>query len=305
MALIIAFFSGCSSSEQAGTSHDSSTENYGQTAKYIASYIDDNTDEILPGAIGGEWIFVGKNKCGYGVEDSEKETYMNALVTILKEKKGVLDERKYSEYSRTIIGLSAIDEDASDVGGFNLFEHLEKIDQVIYQGINGPIWAIIAADSQNYDLGAKQKYIDYLLDNQLDDGGFALSGDKSDTDITAMAITALSQHKDQCEDAIDKAVETLASLQSENGEFVSFDTETSESCSQVIIALCSIGIDPSKDERFVKNGKSPVDILNGYKNDDGGFSHLKGEESNAMATEQAFLAFTALKCMENGEGLYI
>lgn len=309
--LMVMLFFGCSngnvSSETAagGKNNNNQSEvNYETIALETAEYIDNNIEQIAPGSIGGEWVLVGKTKSGAGVSDAEKDSYMELLNATLKEKDGVLDSRKLSEYSRTIVGLSAIEESADDVAGHNLFDPLENFNQVIFQGINGPIWAVIAADSQQYNLKTKQNYIDYILKNQLDDGGFALMGDQSDTDITAMAITGLSPYYSDYNKAIDKAVSAMADMQSENGEFISFDTETSESCSQVIIALCSLGIDPSKDERFVKGGKNPVETLLGYRNDDGGFSHLKGEESNQMASEQALLAFSALKCMENGEKIY-
>lgn len=325
--MVIAVCCGCGNSGNGQVSGGSSSTE-GENGKNfdaavvcleIADSINAEQGEILPGAIGGEWIFVGMDKSGAGIEDSGKAAYMDALASLLKENDGVLDSRKRTEYSRTIIGLSAIGEDAADVAGYNLFEPLEDFQQVVYQGINGPIWAVIAADSQEYNLKTKGKYIDYILDNQLESGGWALMGDQADTDITAMAISALAPYyadenrepggdktrQDIC-DAIDKAVTCLSEMQSENGEFVSFGTETSESCSQVIIALSSLGINPQEDERFIKGGKSPVDVLMSYQNKDKYFSHEKGEESNAMATEQAFLAITSIKCMESGQGqLYL
>ena len=66
----------------------------------------------------------------------------------------------------------------------------------------------------------------------------------------------------------------------------------SESTSQVIVALCSLGINPDTDKRFIKNGKSPVDILLSYYVGNG-FSHTKGSSYNQMATEQCFYGLVA------------
>ena len=42
--------------------------------------------------------------------------------------------------------------DATDVGGFNLLTPLADFDQTVFQGINGPIFALLALDSGAYDI---------------------------------------------------------------------------------------------------------------------------------------------------------
>lgn len=81
-------------------------------------------------------------------------------------------------------------------------------------------------------------------------------------------------------------------MQNSSGEFSSFGTVNSESTSQVIVALCSLGINPDTDKRFIKNGKSLVDILLSYYVGNG-FSHTKGSNYNQMATEQCFYGLVA------------
>ena len=73
-------------------------------------------------------------------------------------------------------------------------------------------------------------------------------------------------------------------MQKDNGAFATYDgTITSESISQVLVALTALGIDPNTDERFVKNGFSAVDALLDYAVDGGGFEHLKGQGMDGRA----------------------
>ena len=63
------------------------------------------------------------------------------------------------------------------------------------------------------------------------------------------------------------------------------------------IALCSLGIDPEADSRFVKNSDLLTALLS-YQNSDGGFSHEKGGVSDELATGQALCALAAQKRYE-------
>lgn len=126
--------------------------------------------------------------------------------------KGVLHEKKYTEYSRLIVALSSIGMDARNVAGYDLTYALGDYDKTIWQGMNGLIWALIALDSRNYPVpqnkeaktqAIRQMYIDRILDCQLADGGWSLFGGTeaastgdgvSDPDITGMALQALAKY---------------------------------------------------------------------------------------------------------------
>ena len=62
-------------------------------------------------------------------------------------------------------------------------------------------------------------------------------------------------------------------MQLDTGDFASWGTENVESTDQVVVALCCLGIDPLKDERFIKNGKTLLDGILKYRMSDGGFVH--------------------------------
>ncbi len=142
-----------------------------------------------------------------------------------------------------------------------------------------------------------------LLDLRKADGGWAITGDTADVDATAMVLQALAPHRDNEEvaAAIEVAVELLSRMQVNNGGFSSYGIENAESAAQVIIALCALGIDPA-DERFVKNGASPLDALRVFHLADGSYTHEMGGAYNENATGQAFLAEAAYARFKAGEG---
>ena len=89
-------------------------------------------------------------------------------------------------------------------------------------------------------------------------------------------------------------------MQSENGGFSSWNTENVESISQVVVALCSLGIDPLKDERFItSSGKTILDAMLSFHLSSGGFCHVKGTGWNSMANDQATYALVAYWRFEN------
>ena len=130
----------------------------------------------------------------------------------------MLHERKYTEYSRVILALTAIGRDPSNVAGYNLLTPLGDFEKTIWQGLNGPIWALIALNSGSYDIpknpsaktqATRQLYINEILNNQLADGGWNHTDTgNSDPDMTAMALQALAKYQDQksVQSATDKAL---------------------------------------------------------------------------------------------------
>ncbi len=143
-----------------------------------------------------------------------------------------------------------------------------------------------------------------VLSMQTPDGGWSLNGKKAAPDETAMALQALSPYygkNDEVTAAVDKALAVLSDMQTENGGYVSYGSENSESCAQVVIALCSLDISPFEDERFFKNGDSVCDALLRFRMEDGSFEHISGKGYNFKATEQALSAFIAVTRMFDGK----
>ena len=280
------------------------------SAAYMVSAV--KSPEV--GSIGGEWAIIGLARFGYTVPANYYDDYYARVEKYVKNCSGVLHERKYTEYSRVILALTAIGRDPSNVAGYNLLMPLGDFEKTIWQGLNGPIWALIALDSGNYEIpknpsaktqATRQLYIDEILNNQMKDGGWSLTGTgESDVDITAMALQALAKYQDQkaVKTATDSALTWLSKNQDSKGGYASWGTTNVESVAQVIVALCELGMDLN-DSRFVKNGHTLTENLLSFRQSNGGFYHvLDGSDgNNQMSAEQGFYALVAIDRAENGK----
>jgi len=147
--------------------------------------------------------------------------------------------------------------------------------------------------------------VDKLLSMQLSDGGWAVYGEVSDVDVTAMVLQSLASFYGQDETvtaAADKAVALLSARQLLDGGFTSFGEVNAESAAQVIIALCGLDIDPASDPRFVKENGSVVDSLLSCRLADGGFAHSPGGTHSASADDQVLSAIVAMERQASGKG---
>ena len=255
---------------------------------------------------GGEWMVIGLARSGRPVPAG----YYDNVVDYVKAKADAnerLHWAKVTDNARVILALTAIGKDVTNVGGHNLLKGLDNMDYVQTQGINGPIFTLIALDSHNYPtMGdvTREKLIQVILDAQLNDGGWTLSGNDADPDMTAMAIQSLAPYyktNETVKAAVDKALEALSALQRNDGGFGSWGTVNSESCAQVIVALTALGIDPTADSRFVKNDLTVLDALASFYVTGGGFRHTAGGDLDGMATEQGYYALAAYYRFANAQ----
>ena len=266
------------------------------------------------GTSAGEWTVLSLARGEYFNKDNVYFTdYYNRIVETVNttaasvNMNGALHKIKSTENSRVILALSSIGKDATAVGDWNLIAPFNDFNWIKKQGINGPIFALIALDTNDYkteDTTIRQQCIDFILDAQFEDGGWALSGSTADPDITAMALQALAPYKSQSNvaTAAEEAISTLSATQNSNGGYTSWGTVNSESCAQVIVALTTWGINPDTDSRFVKNGKSVVDaLLAHYLEDESAFEHVIDSGANGMATDQACYALVAYNRFMNGK----
>ena len=247
---------------------------------------------------GGEWMVIGLARSGRPVPAGYYDNVVE-YVKAMADANERLHRAKVTDNARVILALTSIGKDVTNVGGHNLLKGLDNMAYVQTQGINGPIFTLIALDSHNYPtMGdvTREKLIGVILDAQLNDGGWDLSGTKADPDMTAMAIQALAPYyktNETVKAAVDKALEALSALQRNDGGFGSWGTINSESCAQVIVALTALGIDPTADSRFVKNGLTVLDALASFYVAGGGFRHTANGDLDGMATEQGYYALAS------------
>ena len=268
-----------------------------------------------------DWYAIALGRMG--VQDNYS-SYLSVLKNKISEKyktEQKLDSQKATEWHRLSLVILALGEDPTEISKskINLIAdgtyNRKTSSPLDAQGINGLIWGLISLDSMSYAVPdntetTRNSIITAILERQNPNGSFSLTGNSEDTDITAMTVTALSPYFNSEEkiivkgseikirDAIEKSVTYLSEQQKNNGGFS--DKTGSEAISQTIIALCSLGIDPINDSRFIKNDHNLLDGLMNYRNSDGGFLHnLNDQESDSISCEQAFLALISLYRYQN------
>lgn len=281
--------------------------------------------------VGSEWFVLGLARSGMDLDEEYFKIYYNHFANYLAEKKGILTNTvKYTEYSRAVLVMTAIGKDARNIAGYNLLKPLADFETVTAQGINGPIWALLALNSNPvYSIPkvsgvpvqtTEKRLVDYIVENECKNGGWNLLGDTGDSDLTGMALQALAPYYQKAgyehvTAAVDRALDLLSRMQNTTGGYSTMGVETSESCVQVITGLCALGMDPAKDVRFIKGGNWTVENLFSYHISKSGFMHVKaGAENNGggaagtvngMATEQAYYGMTAYyRLLNNQTSLY-
>ena len=178
-----------------------SQENVTTALERAEDYLKSHVTNPVVNPMNEEWSVLSMARYG-NLLDSTKKAYLSNLYATLEETKGVLSDSKYTEYSRVILALTAMGISPSNVNGYNLLYNLSDYESVIYQGINGAIFALIAYDSHQYEIVSlteedkengmvqttRELLIDTILKSELNGGGWTLQGKQPEVDITAMAI---------------------------------------------------------------------------------------------------------------------
>lgn len=261
---------------------------------------------------GDEWLILGMARSGASVSKSCFRDYYASVERYAAQCGGVLHAKRYTEYSRVVVALTAIGADPSDVGGFDLLAPLGDYDAVVAQGLNGAIWALIALDCGDYAVpvnggggtqATRQMYVDLILSRQLEDGGWSLSKNgPADTDMTAMALQALAGYRDQepVRRAVERGLSCLGVVQNDDGGFSSYGVPNAESCAQVVVALGELGVEPT-DVRFVKNGRTVLAALLDFQNADGSFRYRADDaEGSVRTTTHVLYALDAARRVQEG-----
>lgn len=291
------------------------------------------------GSTSGDWAAIGIGRSGYADDYNAYIAVTAAYISKSYQENGYLDRTKATEWQRIALAVLSAGGDPVSIGEDQEGNPVDLVADGSYnrgkvmslgiQGTNGLIFGLLLMDSMRYDIPAdaadtREGLLERILSSQIKDGGFNLTSldAQSDVDMTAMALQALApyynsektyryvqqgtkqEQEKSVRQVVDEALQFLSSSQQESGGFTSWGSENSESCSQVLIALASLGIDPGNDQRFIKNGNTVIDGLMQYYMEEGGFIHSKEfdeenpnadpDKSNTMASDQALCALTAL-----------
>lgn len=247
-------------------------------------YILETVKKPEMGSIFGEWsvmdllrgMYTGADYINYIPKDYFTD-YKSRIDTYVKEKDGNLDRNKSTEWSRLTLSMTSMGYPITDIAGYDFVDRFAQSHKFSYkQGINGPIWEIIAMNTGAYefpevpskyvegDINSIGKMIDYIMKLEITDaaknkGGWALFGKNPDPDITGMALQALAPYyvdaskypkKDintsyeDFKQAVERAIKVLSQIQADGGAYKAFGNVNAESTTQVIVALTAMNMDP-------------------------------------------------------------
>lgn len=273
----------------------SSTVN-NEIKKTLSENIQDSANKILAQEYISDWSAFALLRAGRSIP----EKYIASLKTYIKEH--AANSKSATDVARMVLASSAAGMNPANIDGNNLIEKLFSMEEIDGQGVTGPVFALIALDSGDYSIPlsarwTRDKLVSLILEYQNEDGGFCLAkGEKSNIDLTAMALQSLSGYisSENAASSVEKAINWLSNLKPE-------EEQTSESISQIIIALTSLGKDPGSIQCGMYEGDLLTCLLN-YKKEDGGFSHTLDGGSDEIATEQALMAIASYSMYVNGSG---
>lgn len=282
-----------------------------KTAKYtdvLNKALANRKPAVEEAIYGQEWAVLGLTRNGN--EDATwYHTYYRSVEQTLAASKDNMIGKAGTDNARTAIAVTAMGLDATNIGGKNLLEPLADFSVAKGSYVTGAVYSLIAFDCGNYEIPetsvednktTREKLVDYILSN-FNEKGYIGGEGYDDPDSMGMAIQALAPYyksNDKVKETVDKALQYFSEHQNEDASFVSYDAVCTTA--QVVCALSALGIDADADARFIKNGKSPIDVLISYAKEDGSIA-VKDPYSATMSTEQAAYALVAYDRMLNGQ----
>lgn len=275
-------------------------------------------DWVDPGSSVSDWLVYTLALNGVSEDYSLYLKKLEDHVTHAYAQQGCLHSLLATEYHRTALTVLALGGDPTSFGKDKEGRPINLVADgtwgfsagVGMQGLNGLVFALILLDTKAYSLPpeatlSRESLLVDILSYQNGDGGFGLQPGSSDVDMTAMTLTALAPYKASLAEPVSRALDYLSQCQQEDGSFVSYGAANAESTAQVLIALCSLGLNPEGDARFCKGEANVKSALESFCLADGTFCHALGEGTDFMATQQVLLALTAYDRLQQGaEGIY-
>lgn len=92
-------------------------------------------EKVSEPGYGSEWYLYCFAVAGYELPDAYQSTYEKALRAHVKACGGVLDARKYTEYARVVLALTALGRDPTAVAGYDLTLPLADFDASLRSAI--------------------------------------------------------------------------------------------------------------------------------------------------------------------------
>jgi len=240
----------------------------------------------LPGAPAADWYAITFSQMGAYDLSSCKDFLLSSFENTSS--RASVTRQKFA------LALLAVEADISSIQS-------ETDETIGAQGIMSWVYGLhLIHNGFVSEAHTENSIVDTLLSLQFEDGGWALSGNAGNIDVTAMTMQALAPYMNvraDVKNALDHASELLSKLQDPDGGYKSYGVSNPESAAQVLVALTSMGIDPFTDERFIKNGYTLLDAVERFRLENGTFSHTTGGAESPMATVQTLYGLVSYERM--------
>ncbi|MCQ2547713.1 MAG: terpene cyclase/mutase family protein [Clostridia bacterium] len=242
--------------------------------------------------------------------------YYEKLAQEVIDGNGGLEKGKtsYTNNDKGILAFTAGGYDATNICGYNLVAKLADYDAIVAQGINGPVYALMALDSGNYEIpkapegvtqASRENLVKAILDGRIAENGLWAYGKATDPDVdmTSMVLVALAPYvaDKEVKAAVDNGIKFLSENMGETGAYSSWGSANSNSTAVAIWAICANGINPDKDKRFIDNHVSVLDGLLSFAVETGGFGYTNNKTINQAGTQQSYEALLAFEALERGD----
>ncbi|MCQ2009465.1 hypothetical protein NOM01_05565 [Sporolactobacillus sp. STSJ-5] len=268
----------------------------------VSNDLDRLANHIKASGIDSDWDVIALSKAGK-LTDNVREAY---LTTIKERVNG--KQLSGTDLDKTVLVVKALGQDPENYENHDLIKAIYSDTSI--KSLMDFTYALTALSSDDYvipsdALWTTDRFIHELAQRQTSSGGWGWAGDPNgdpDVDTTCMVLTALSRDQDRARDVIDKAINYLERSEQADGGFVNY-SPNSNSAAQVIIALSSLGIDPTEGA-FNKEGRNPVTNLEQYKANGGYKWATFSESDDAFSNEQVIQALVAYSLFSDGDQLF-
>lgn len=283
------------------------TQNKIHAREYMKKQLEDNY------VFESEWAIFTVLRTGGTLSQSNLDAYRDDLERELNSGSRMVP----TDYFRIVMALLAMDDDPENFRGANVLAKLYDFQGLENYTSNMMTFTLLAYDAGGFEIPSdalwqREDLIGMILAFQnKSNGGFGLVDNVTvSVDITAMTLQALAPYNTEewpeVQEAFATGLEYLrGQLRSDCGYYVE-GGDNACSVAQVIIALCSAGIDPlDPDNGFVRGEATLITKLDDFRQTEGFSTYTDQDGPDGLASYQIACALEAYDRFLGGKnGVY-
>ncbi len=156
-------------------------------------------------------------------------------------------------------------------------------------------------ERRKYEIREQTIELKKELDKKRKEEGIKVTFEEFEKEYGIEDEPTLYHYVDMC---IDKSLSVLSKKQSDDGSYKAYSKSNIKTTSAVITALCTLGINPDEDARFIKHGNNLLDGLLKYQQKDGSFKVDENSDVTAETTDALCALISFKRFLNNQKPLY-